>query len=356
MSEEKENVVESTETPVDTVMETVIHDENEPVVSTKRLLEAGCHFGHQTRRWNPRMAPYIYGARNGIYIIDLVKTAQKIQEAYLALKKIVLSGGKVLFVGTKKQCQEIVQEEALRSGSFYVSTRWLGGTLTNFKTIQKRIRYLNSLETMEEDGSFDNMPKKEAVILRKEKEKLLKNLDGIKAMRKVPNAIFVADPKLEHNAVSEAHKLRIPVFGICDTNSDPTEVDYPIPSNDDAVKAVKLIVGILADAVVEAKGGQTVVAYGVQPDEEVSMIDALNSFDKAEELKQIRQKAREDMLASKRKDGRPSRPNKRPAPKANAEEKKENQPAQDGQNAVNPEEKKQRRVNKPEETPTGNKE
>lgn len=302
------------------------------------------------------MAPYIYGARNGIYIIDLVKTAQKIQEAYLALKKIVLSGGKVLFVGTKKQCQEIVQEEALRSGSFYVSTRWLGGTLTNFKTIQKRIRYLNSLETMEEDGSFDNMPKKEAVILRKEKEKLLKNLDGIKAMRKVPNAIFVADPKLEHNAVSEAHKLRIPVFGICDTNSDPTEVDYPIPSNDDAVKAVKLIVGILADAVVEAKGGQTVVAYGVQPDEEVSMIDALNSFDKAEELKQIRQKAREDMLASKRKDGRPSRPNKRPAPKANAEEKKENQPAQDGQNAVNPEEKKQRRVNKPEETPTGNKE
>lgn len=356
MSEEKENVVESTETPADTVMETVIHDENEPVVSTKRLLEAGCHFGHQTRRWNPRMAPYIYGARNGIYIIDLVKTAQKIQEAYLALKKIVLSGGKVLFVGTKKQCQEIVQEEALRSGSFYVSTRWLGGTLTNFKTIQKRIRYLNSLETMEEDGSFDNMPKKEAVILRKEKEKLLKNLDGIKAMRKVPNAIFVADPKLEHNAVSEAHKLRIPVFGICDTNSDPTEVDYPIPSNDDAVKAVKLIVGILADAVVEAKGGQTVVAYGVQPDEEVSMIDALNSFDKAEELKQIRQKAREDMLASKRKDGRPSRPNKRPAPKANAEEKKENQPAQDGQNAVNPEEKKQRRVNKPEETPTGNKE
>lgn len=213
MSEEKETVVESAETPVDTVMETVIHDENEPVVSTKRLLEAGCHFGHQTRRWNPRMAPYIYGARNGIYIIDLVKTAQKIQEAYLALKKIVLSGGKVLFVGTKKQCQEIVQEEALRSGSFYVSTRWLGGTLTNFKTIQKRIRYLNSLETMEEDGSFDNMPKKEAVLLRKEKEKLLKNLDGIKAMRKVPNAIFVADPKLEHNAVSEAHKLRIPVFG-----------------------------------------------------------------------------------------------------------------------------------------------
>lgn len=316
MSEEN-LVVEET---VDTVMETVMHDENEPVVSTKRLLEAGCHFGHQTRRWNPKMSTYIYGARNGIYILDLVKTAQKLQEAYLALKKIVLNGGKVLFVGTKKQCQEIVQEEALRSGSFYVSNRWLGGTLTNFKTIQKRIKYLNSLEAMEEDGTFDNMPKKEVVGLRKEKEKLLKNLDGIKAMRKVPNAVFVVDPKLEHNAVSEAHKLNIPVFGICDTNSDPTEVDFPIPSNDDAVKAVKLIVGLLADAVVEAKGGQTVVAYGVQPDEEVSMIDALNSFDKAEELKQIRQKAREDMLASKRKDDRSSRSSRKPAQKV---EKKE---------------------------------
>ena len=315
----EENLVVE-EVAVDTVMETVIHDENEPVVSTKRLLEAGCHFGHQTRRWNPKMSTYIYGSRNGIYILDLVKTAQKLQEAYLALKKIVLSGGKVLFVGTKKQCQEIVQEEALRSGSFYVSNRWLGGTLTNFKTIQKRIKYLNSLEAMEEDGTFDSMPKKEVVLLRKEKEKLLKNLDGIKAMRKVPNAVFVVDPKLEHNAVSEAHKLNIPVFGICDTNSDPTEVDFPIPSNDDAVKAVKLIVGLLADAVVEAKGGQTVVAYGVQPEEEVSMVDALNSFDKAEELKQIRQKAREDMLASKRKDDRPSRPSRKPVAKT---EKKE---------------------------------
>lgn len=318
MSEEIKVVEEEV---VDTVMEAVIHDENEPVVSTKRLLEAGCHFGHQTRRWNPKMGQYIYGSRNGIYIVDLVKTAQKIQEAYQALKKIVSEGGKVLFVGTKKQCQEIVEEEALRSGSFYVSTRWLGGTLTNFRTIQKRIKYLNSLEVMEEDGSFDSLPKKEVVLLRKEKEKLLKNLNGIKAMRKVPNAVFVVDPKLEHNAVAEAHKLHIPVFGICDTNSDPTEVDYPIPANDDAVKAVKLIVGLLADAVVEAKGGQTVVAYGVQPDEEVSMIDALNSFDKAEELKQIRQKAREDMLASKRKDGRPSRPARKPVPKAKVEEK-----------------------------------
>ena len=175
---------------------------------------------------------------------------------------------------------------------------------------------------MEEDGSFETMRKIEVVLLRKEKEKLLKNLDGIKAMRKVPNAVFVVDPKLEHNAVSEAHKLNIPVFGICDTNSDPTEVDFPIPSNDDAVKAVKLIVGLLADAVVEAKGGQTMVAYGVQPEEEVSMIDALNSFDKAEELKQIRQKAREDMLASKKKDGRSSHPSKKPVKVEKKEEVK----------------------------------
>lgn len=367
MSEETQVVVEET---VDNVMETVIHDENEPVVSTKRLLEAGCHFGHQTRRWNPRMAPYIYGARNGIYIIDLVKTAQKIQEAYHALKKIVLSGGKVLFVGTKKQCQEIIEEESLRSGSFYVANRWLGGTLTNFRTIQKRIKYLNSLETMEEDGSFDTMPKKEVVLLRKEKEKLLKNLDGIKAMRKVPNAVFVVDPKLEHNAVSEAHRLHIPVFAICDTNSDPTEVDYPIPSNDDAIKAVKLIVGLLADAVVEAKGGQTMVAYGVQPDEEVSMIDALNSFDKAEELKQIRQKAREDMLASKKKDGRPSRPNRKPAkpqeekvdaaPVATEEAKVETAPAAEATpvtEEVKPAPKKTRKsAKKVEEAPAEDKE
>ena len=361
MSEEKV-IVEAAEAE-DTVMEAVIHDENEPIVSTKRLLEAGCHLGHQTRRWNPRMQQYIYGSRNGIYVIDLVKTAQKLQEAYIALKKIVLNGGKVLFVGTKKQCQEIVQEEALRSGSFYVSNRWLGGTLTNFRTIQKRIKYLNSLEAMEEDGTFDTMPKKEVVLLRKEKDKLLKNLEGIKAMRKVPNAVFVADPKLEHNAVSEAHKLNIPVFGICDTNSDPTEVDFPIPSNDDAVKAVKLIVGLLADAVVEAKGGQTTVAYGVQPDEEVSMIDALNSFDKAEELKQIRQKAREDMLASKRKDGRrparkfTPRPAKPAAKPATEEKPVEAAPAEEAKAEEKPVKKTVRKpAKKVEEAPAADKE
>ena len=312
MSEElKEVLVEETAD----VMATVIHDENEPVVSTKRLLEAGCHFGHQTRRWNPKMGKYIYGTRNGIYIIDLVKTADKVQEAYHALKKIVAAGGKVLFVGTKAQAKEIIQEEALRSGCFYVSNRWLGGTLTNFRTIQKRIRYLNNLETMEIDGTFDSLPKKEVVKLRKEKEKLLANLEGIKAMRRVPNAVFVVDPKLEHNAVAEAKKLNIPVFGIIDTNADPDEVTYAIPSNDDAVKAIKLVTGLLADAVVEAKGGQTTVAYGVQPEEVVSMVDALNSFDKQEESKLIRDKKIEDARAAKRGSGRKPAP-KKVAPKA----------------------------------------
>lgn len=304
MSEEKEIVTENEQ-----VMETVMHDENDPVVSTKKLLEAGVHFGHQTRKWDPKMGKYIFGARNGVYIIDLVKTAQKLQEAYLALKKIVADGGKVLFVGTKKPVQEIIQEEALRSGSFYVVNRWLGGTLTNFKTIQKRIRYLNQLIEMEEDGSFDNLPKKEVVNLRKEKDKLLKNLEGIKEMRKIPNAIFVTDPHVEHNAILEARKLHIPVFGICDTNSNPDEFDYLIPGNDDAPRAVRLIVGILADAVTEAKGGQLLYAYNVQPDEEVSMIDALNSADKTEELKQIRQKAREDAQANKKKPSRPYKKN-----------------------------------------------
>ena len=326
MSEElKEVLVEET---VDSVMETVIHDENEPVVSTKRLLEAGCHFGHQTRRWNPKMKQYIYGTRNGIYIIDLVKTADKVQSAYHALKEIVAKGGKVLFVGTKPQAKEIIQEEALRSGSFYVSNRWLGGTLTNFKTILKRIRYLNNLETMEIDGTFDSLPKKEVVKLRKEKEKLLANLEGIKAMRRVPNALFVVDPKLEHNAVAEAKKLNIPVFGIIDTNADPDEVTYAIPSNDDAVKAIKLVTGLLADAVVEAKGGQTTVAYGVQPEEVVSMVDALNTFDKQEESRLIKDKKIEDARAAKRSSGRKPAPKKvapkaKPAPAKEAPKKEE---------------------------------
>ena len=323
MSEQVEEVVVEETTDV---MAAVMHDETEPVVSTKRLLEAGVHFGHPTKRWNPKMGKFIYGARNGIYIIDLVKTAEKVQSAYQALKKIVADGGKVLFVGTKKQCQEIVAEEALRSGSFYVTNRWLGGTLTNFKTIQKRIKYLNNLEAMEEDGSFDTMPKKEVALLKKEKAKLVKNLDGIKAMRKVPQAIVVVDPKIEHNAIDEAKKLNIPVFALIDTNADPDEVTYAIPANDDAVKSVKLIIGLLADAVCEAKGGQTTIAYGVQPEEEVSMVDALNSVDKAEELKQIRQKAREDAIASKKNNPRkaPKKASvKKDAPKKEAPAKEE---------------------------------
>ncbi len=321
MSEEKEVLEEVVVDQVneDNIMQSIMHDENDPVISTKQLLEAGVHFGHQTRKWDPKMHAYIFGARNGVYIIDLVKTAQKTQEAYLALKKIVADGGKVLFVGTKKQLQEVVQEEALRSGSFFVVNRWLGGTLTNFKTIQKRIRYLNQLMDMETDGSLDLLPKKEVVNLRKKKDKLLKNLDGIKEMRKVPNAVIITDPHAEHNAILEAHKLGIPVFGLCDTNSNPDEFDYLIPANDDAVRSVKLIIGLLADAVVEAKGGQLLYAYNVKPEDEVSMVDALNSVDKAEELKQIRQKAREDAQQGKKK---PSRPRKKVVEKKETTETK----------------------------------
>lgn len=307
MSEEKLEAVVTEEitSKADAIMGTIMHTDSDPVVSTKKLLEHGAHFGHQTRKWNPKMNKYIFGSKNGVHIIDLTLTASKLQEAYLALKKIVADGGKVLFVGTKPQVREVIQEEALRSGSFYVVNRWLGGTLTNFKTIQKRIRYLNDLKAMEDDGSFENMPKKEAVLLRKEKEKLLKNLEGIAEMRKVPNAIVVVDPKLEHNAILEAKKLNIPVFGLLDTNADPEELTYGIPANDDATKSVQLICGILADAIVEAKGGTLSYAYNVATEDEVSMVEALNSADKAEELRQIRQKAREDAQSSKKKSKKP---------------------------------------------------
>ena len=318
MAEEKKVVVE--EETVDNVMETVVHGEDDAVVSTKELLEAGVHFGHQTRRWNPAMGKYIYSSKNGIHIIDLTKTAESIQTAYKALKKIVADGGKVLFVGTSKPVQEVIQEEATRSGSFYVSNRWLGGTLTNFRTIQKRIKYLNSLEAMEEDGTFETLPKKEVVGLRKEKEKLLKNLDGIKEMRRVPNAVVVVDPNTEKNAVAEAKKLGIKVFGLVDTNGNPESVDYVIPSNNVATKSVQLIVSVLADAVVEGKGGSATVAFNVKDEDKVSMEEALNSYDKAEELRQIRQKIREDVMASKKKDGK-RKPRKVFTPRAPKAEK-----------------------------------
>ncbi|MDR3215696.1 MAG: 30S ribosomal protein S2 [Bacilli bacterium] len=231
------------------------------VVSMKKLLEAGVHFGHQTRRWDPKMAPYIYTARNDIYIIDLQKTTRKIDEAYKAIKAIAEKSGKILFVGTKKQAQDAVQQEALRSGSFYVNTRWLGGTLTNFKTIKKRIARLNEIEAMATDGTFELLPKKEVIQIKKEAARLEKFLGGIKEMKKMPDAIFVVDPKVERNAILEARKLGIPVFGIVDTNCDPDDVDFVIPANDDAIRAVKLIITAMADAVVEAKGGVLEVAY-----------------------------------------------------------------------------------------------
>ena len=270
------------------------------VVSMKKLLEVGVHFGHQTKRWNPKMAPYIFTARNGIYIIDLQKSSKKIEEAYKAMNAIAAKGGKVLFVGTKKQAQEAVMEEAVRSGSFYVNSRWLGGTLTNFKTIQKRIKRLKELEKMESDGTFDVLPKKEVILLRKEAAKLEKNLGGIKEMRRIPNALFVVDPKVEHNAVAEARKLGIPVFGIVDTNCDPDDVDYVIPANDDAIRAVRLIVGAMADAIVEAKGGNLVYAY--EDYKEVSMSDAVASVDSANERRR----------APRYRDDRPRRPRNNP--------------------------------------------
>ena len=226
------------------------------VISMKQLLEAGVHFGHQTRRWNPKMAPYIYTERNGIYIIDLQKSVGKVDEAYKAIFDIAAEGGNILFVGTKKQAQDAVATEAQRCGMYYVNQRWLGGMLTNFKTIQSRIARLRQIENMSEDGTFDVLPKKEVIELKKEWEKLEKNLGGIKDMPGIPYAIFVVDPKKEKICVQEAHTLGIPLIGIADTNCDPEELDYVIPGNDDAIRAVKLIASKMADAVIEAKQGE----------------------------------------------------------------------------------------------------
>ncbi len=228
------------------------------VVSMSYLLEAGVHFGHQTKRWNPKMKEYIFTARDDIYIIDLQKTAKKIEEAYAALKEIAANGGKVLFVGTRKQAQEAVKEEALRSESYYVNERWLGGTLTNFKTIRRRVKRLEQIEKMEKDGTFELLPKKEVVQIKKEYDKLNKLLCGIRDMYKLPQAMFIVDPSKEEIAIREARILNIPVFGIVDTNCDPDMVDYVIPGNDDAIRAVKLITGVMANAIVEANGGKVV--------------------------------------------------------------------------------------------------
>ncbi|MGI6084107.1 MAG: 30S ribosomal protein S2 [Acetivibrionales bacterium] len=226
------------------------------VISMKQLLEAGVHFGHQTRRWNPKMAEYIFTERNGIYIIDLQKTVKKIDEAYYFIRDLVMDGGNILFVGTKKQAQDAIKEEAERCGQFYVNNRWLGGMLTNFKTIRKSIDRLQELKKMEADGIFDVLPKKEVSKLNLEMEKLEKNLGGIVEMKKLPVALFIVDPKKERNAILEARILGIPIVAIVDTNCDPDEVDYVIPGNDDAIRAVKLISGKIADAVIESKQGE----------------------------------------------------------------------------------------------------
>ena len=226
------------------------------VISMKQLLEAGVHFGHQTRRWNPKMAKYIFTERNGIYIIDLQKTVKKVDEAYAFLRSVSEEGKSVLFVGTKKQAQEAIKDEALRANMFYVNERWLGGMLTNFRTIQKRIARLKELEQMAEDGTFEVLPKKEVQQLNHEMEKLEKNLGGIKDMNKLPGALFIVDPRKEHIAVAEAQKLNIPIVAIVDTNCDPDEIDYVIPGNDDAIRAVKLLTGKMADAVLEGRQGQ----------------------------------------------------------------------------------------------------
>ena len=246
------------------------------VISMKQLLEAGVHFGHQTRRWNPKMAEYIYTERNGIYIIDLQKSVGKVDEAYNAIYDVAAQGGTILFVGTKKQAQDAVKSEAERCGMFYVNERWLGGMLTNFKTIQSRINRLKEIEAMESDGTFDVLPKKEVIQLKKEQEKLEKNLGGIKNMKRIPDAIFVVDPKKEAICVKEAHVLGIPLIGIADTNCDPEELDFVIPGNDDAIRAVKLIVSKMADAVIAANQGETAEEYAdvVETEEAVEEVEA----------------------------------------------------------------------------------
>ncbi|MCD8914674.1 MULTISPECIES: 30S ribosomal protein S2 [Staphylococcus] len=225
------------------------------VISMKQLLEAGVHFGHQTRRWNPKMKKYIFTERNGIYIIDLQKTVKKVDEAYNFLKQVSEDGGKVLFVGTKKQAQESIKNEAERAGQFYVNQRWLGGILTNYKTISKRVKRISEIEKMEEDGLFEVLPKKEVVEIKKEYDRLIKFLGGIRDMKSMPQALFVVDPRKERNAIAEARKLHIPIVGIVDTNCDPDEIDYVIPANDDAIRAVKLLTGKMADAVLEGQQG-----------------------------------------------------------------------------------------------------
>ena len=260
------------------------------VVAMKQLLEAGVHFGHQTRRWDPKMAEYIFQARNGIHIIDLQKTSKKLDEAYSFIKEQAEEGKTVLFVGTKKQAQECMKEAALKCGMYYVDQRWLGGMLTNFDTIRTRVQRLKDLETMQEDGTFDILPKKEVILLKKEMEKLERNLGGIKEMEKLPGVIFLIDPKKERIAILEAKKLGIPVVGLVDTNCNPEELDYPIPGNDDAIRAVKLIADVMANAVIEGKQGESFEPemeseQVAETEEPTSIEEVVEAAEKTEEVK-----------------------------------------------------------------------
>ena len=265
------------------------------VVSMNNLLEAGVHFGHQTKRWNPKMKEYIFGSRDDIYIIDLQKTATKIEEAYAALSEIAKNGGKTIFVGTRKQAQEAVKEEALKSDSYYVTERWLGGTLTNFKTIRNRIKRLEQIEKMEQDGTFNLLPKKEVIGLKKEYAKLDKLLCGIRNMDKLPQAMVIVDPSKEEIAIREARKLNIPVFGLVDTNCDPDMVDYVIPANDDAIRAVKLIIGVMNNAIIEANGGSITdyVSGNSKEDSQDIMKKAVESVKKKEEKRPFDKKRKQ---------------------------------------------------------------
>ncbi len=251
------------------------------IVSMKQLLEAGVHFGHQTRRWNPKMAPYIFTERNGIYIIDLQKTVKKVEEAYYFIRELAADGGTVLFVGTKKQAQDSIKEEAIRCGMFYVSQRWLGGMLTNFRTIRSRVEQLKKIEQMAEDGSYTVLPKKEVLQLEKERERLEKFLSGVKEMNRLPDAIFIVDPRKERIAIAEARKLNIPIVAIVDTNCDPDEVDYVIPGNDDAIRAVRLLASKMADAVIEGRQGEqlTDVESGTEENDETDTGEKTELFE-----------------------------------------------------------------------------
>lgn len=291
------------------------------VVSMSYLLEAGVHFGHQTKRWNPKMKEYIFTARDDIYIIDLQKTAKKIEEAYKALHEIAKNEGKILFVGTKKQAQEASKEEALRTNMYYVVERWLGGTLTNFKTIRRRINRLAQIEAMEKDGVFELLPKKEVIKIKKEYEKLDKYLSGIREMKQLPNALVIVDPRKEINAIREARKLKIPVFGIVDTNCDPDDVDYVIPANDDAVRAVKLVLGVLNNAVAEAYGLE-LVDYVAEEDKNKKKENPTK-----EETTEVKEEVVEEVKAEKVKKEKVEKAEEKPvketAKKAKKEEVKE---------------------------------